>query len=403
MTNLLFSKTGIQRAFGPERCGKSNLHGSDVRMHESYPILEAVLDSIGSGIIVTDKHGKFVVWNPAATRMLGTQPDESGYSDWQNISGIYADDGTTELKAEESPFTRAIRGETIDSLRIYVHNEKMRRGLWLSLNIRPLMGASGEALGGVIVLTDITSQKLVEKELLRSNSDLQQFAALAAHDLQEPLRTVAGFLSLLMDRQGAQLDNKSRGYVDFIEDAVSRMQTLINDLLTYSRINSQTQKLEIVDCNDLLQDVIANLHATISESGAVINIEHLPRVHAEKSQLAQVFQNLIVNAIKFRKPDRQLNIDIRVQEKKAHFIFSVQDNGIGFESEHAHRVFDLFQRLHGRGEYEGSGIGLSVCKRIVERHGGSIFVESTPDEGSHFYFSIHREGDENGDQAHTAS
>lgn len=355
---------------------------------ETSLLLEEVINSIGSGVVVVDSQGNFILWNPAARQLLGKGPTNEPPERWSEIYGVYGDDGTTLLPVDELPLVRAMRGQSIDGLRVYVNNPDVPRGIWLSVNARPLADRAGGIVGGVIVFNDITSQKMVEKELMRSNNDLQEFASVAAHDLQEPLRTIGSFLELLSNRQKDKLDDKSLHYMQFINEAVERMQNLINDLLTYSRIQSRAKPFENVDCAKLVEEVLANLDTSIKESNAIINVDHLPTIKADRAQLMQVFQNLIANAIKFRSPERRLAIDIRAQKKRAHWIFSVQDNGIGISPKYGQRIFGLFQRLHPIDQYPGSGIGLSVCKRIVERHSGVIFVESKLGVGSSFYFTI---------------
>jgi signal transduction histidine kinase/DNA-binding NarL/FixJ family response regulator len=229
----------------------------------------------------------------------------------------------------------------------------------------------------------------VAEELARSNGDLQQFASAAAHDLQEPLRSVVSYLELLETRLNASggLDEKSAKYMTTASNAARRMQTLINDLLEYSRITTGAKAVEIVDCNVLANHIKENLTKALAESNAILEIGPLPKVKADRSQLAQLLQNLISNAIKFRSPDRQARVNISAERSGNEWIFAVKDNGIGLEMEYANRIFVVFQRLHTRGKYPGTGIGLALCKRIVERHKGKIWVESEPDKGTTFFFS----------------
>ena len=226
------------------------------------------------------------------------------------------------------------------------------------------------------------------EELSRSNRDLEQFAYAASHDLQEPLRMIAGYMHLLSDRYKGQLDEKADKYIAYAVDGAERMSTLIRDLLDYSRVNTRGEELRNVDCKKAFESAMRNLGTAIKESGAAITHDPLPVVRADQTQLAQLFQNLIGNAIKFRAPDRPPQIHVSVQKEPEHWLFRVQDNGIGFEQEYEDKIFLIFQRLHGRGQYPGTGIGLAICKRIIERHGGRIWAASEPDKGTTFFFTI---------------
>ena len=226
-----------------------------------------------------------------------------------------------------------------------------------------------------------------QEELARSNQDLEQFAYVASHDLQEPLRMVATYTQLLAERYQGKLDSEADKYIHYAVDGALRMQKLVQDLLAFSRVGRQGLTLESVDCNAVLQASLVNMGAAIEESGAVIQHTQLPRVMADSSQLAQVFQNLVGNAIKFRGSEPPL-IRVSAELKGKQWVFSVADNGIGIAPEHAESVFAIFRRLHTRAEYPGDGIGLSICKKIIEQHGGRIWVESELGQGSTFEFTL---------------
>lgn len=225
------------------------------------------------------------------------------------------------------------------------------------------------------------------EELARSNRDLEQFAYVASHDLQEPLRMVATYTQLLAERYQGKLDANADKYIHYAVDGALRMQTLVQDLLAFSRVGRQGTNLKVTDCNAVLESALQNLQAAIHESGAQVIHAHLPAVLADSSQLVQVFQNLIGNAVKFRGAEPPV-IRVSAQLEGREWTFSFADNGIGIEREEAGTVFVIFRRLHTREEYPGSGIGLAICKKIVEGHGGRIWVESEAGHGSIFRFTM---------------
>jgi light-regulated signal transduction histidine kinase (bacteriophytochrome) len=246
----------------------------------------------------------------------------------------------------------------------------------------------------IFVGVDITERKRAEEKLKltladleRSNKELEQFAYVASHDLQEPLRMVSSYTQLLARRYQSQLDAAANEFIAFAVDGANRMQALINDLLAYSRVGTLGKEFEPADCTAVLDRTLANLKAAIEKSSAVVTHDLLPTVMADNLQLVQLFQNLIGNAIKFHgeEPPR---VHVSAEQKGNEWVFSIRDNGIGIDPRYAERIFVIFQRLHTREEYPGTGIGLAICKKIVERHGGRIWVESQPGIGSTFYFTI---------------
>ena len=225
------------------------------------------------------------------------------------------------------------------------------------------------------------------EELARSNGELEQFAYVASHDLQEPLRMVASFTQLLGKRYGDKLDDDGRDFIHYAVDGANRMQSLISDLLSFSRIGTRESVFEPISCDFVLNRAMGNLALAIEESGAEITWGALPQVMGDAKQLSQVFQNLIGNAIKFRK-NKPPKVEIQAEPYGDNWKISIRDNGIGIMPEQASRIFVIFQRLHTRAEYPGTGIGLSICKKIVERHGGRIWMEGSPGGGSTFFFTL---------------
>jgi light-regulated signal transduction histidine kinase (bacteriophytochrome) len=255
-------------------------------------------------------------------------------------------------------------------------------------------GEKGEPVAILEINRDITERKQAEEtmarqaqELARSNAELEQFAYVASHDLQEPLRIITSYLQILERRYKENLDEDAVRYIARTVAGALRMRTLINDLLAYSRVGTGGKPFAAVDCEQVLAEALGNLKVAVGESGALITHDPLPRVLADDLQLVQLMQNLLSNAIKFRGQETP-KVHVAARKKGKEWVFSVQDNGIGMEPEYGERIFGIFQRLHTRTEYPGTGIGLAVCKKIVERHGGRIWVESVPHQGSTFYFTI---------------
>jgi light-regulated signal transduction histidine kinase (bacteriophytochrome) len=224
-------------------------------------------------------------------------------------------------------------------------------------------------------------------ELSRSNDELQQFAYVASHDLQEPLRMISSYTQLLGRRYGDGFDENAKEFMGFIVEGAGRMKQLIEDLLAYSRVGTKGREFKAFPAESALERALANLRATAERSAAEVTHDRLPMVTGDEGQLAQVFQNLIGNAIKFRGEEAP-RIHVSSRSADGEWVFSVRDNGIGFDPQYADRIFLVFQRLHNRAEYPGTGIGLAICKKIVDRHGGRIWVDSHPGTGSTFFFTI---------------
>jgi light-regulated signal transduction histidine kinase (bacteriophytochrome) len=241
------------------------------------------------------------------------------------------------------------------------------------------------------ILEDYSEEKgkveIINNDLSTANKELEQFAYVASHDMQEPLRTISNFVMLLKEKYAGNTDEDIEQYIKFIMDATSRMQQLIKDLLDFSRIGRNTI-FAFVDCNTIFNAVISDLALSIKESNAKITSANLPVVFGNEIELKQLLQNLITNAIKFQKKNVTPEITISAEEKDTEYFFSVKDNGIGIEEKYNDRIFIIFQRLHLTSDYPGTGIGLATCKKILSMHNGKIWIESKADKGSTFYFSI---------------
>jgi PAS domain S-box len=267
--------------------------------------------------------------------------------------------------------------------------------MYVSVTLSPIKNYEEKITGIAIIARDISRRKKIEGELKdtiaeleRSNYELQQFAYITSHDLQEPLRAIASFAQLLERRYKNRLDSDADEYIDFVVDSAVRMKEMIQGLLYYSRVGTRGEKFQLISAEEALKDALSNLKLVIKENKAQITCDKLPVLTADKGQLIQLFQNLIENAIKFRKPDIPPQIHISSRKDKETHIFSVKDNGIGMEPQYTGKIFEVFKRLHTIDEYKGAGIGLAISKRIIERHMGKIWVESELNRGSTFYFSI---------------
>jgi light-regulated signal transduction histidine kinase (bacteriophytochrome) len=224
-------------------------------------------------------------------------------------------------------------------------------------------------------------------DLERSNAELGRFAFVASHDLKEPLRVISNYVQMLERKNADKLDANSKVYMEFITDATKRMYALINDLLSFSRIGVAAEEREKIDLDEVAKETLANLDAGIRECNATITVGPLPEVNADKGQMIQLFQNLIGNAVKYRKANVPPRVKVEAIRQENGWLFHVTDNGIGIAPEYHEKIFVLFQRLHGREQYLGTGLGLAICRKIVERYGGKIGVESTLGNGATFYFT----------------
>lgn len=279
---------------------------------------------------------------------------------------------------------------------------------WVNVTISVMRSAGGMPQYSIAAIEDISERKLVQelleaslttqthyaKELTRSNAELEQFAYVASHDLQAPLGTIVGYAQLLERRCQNQLDPQANKFIANIVSSCERMQSLIDGLLEYSRVNKSQKVFELVDCNRVFDEACANLQVAIGNNQAVVTRTDLPVVTGDNFQLVQLFQNLIGNALKYRRTEPPI-VRASAALDGENWLFSVQDNGIGIAADFYPRIFQIFQRLHTQREYSGTGIGLAICQKIVERHGGRIWVESALDRGSTFYFYLPRTSDNN--------
>ncbi len=351
-----------------------------------------MLYSIGDGVITADPEGIIRHMNPVAAALTGWSESDAKQKNLEKVFHLVNE--TTRAKVETS-LADCLKGKVtilIPDGTLLISSEGNETPI--EGNIAPIIVNDLLPAGVVIVFKDQTTKRKEEEklkksnaELERSNKELEQFAYVASHDLQEPLRMVASFTQLLYKRYSNQMGKDADEFIMYIVDGANRMQRLIQDLLTYSRINTQGNIISEVDSHKALGEALSNLRVSIRESGAMITNEDLPVIKADYGQLVQVFQNLISNSIKFHGPAPPL-IHVSAVMKETEWIFTVRDNGIGIEEQYFKRIFLIFQRLHAGTEYPGTGIGLAICNRIVHRHGGRIWVNSEPGKGSVFNFTV---------------
>jgi PAS domain S-box-containing protein len=350
--------------------------------------LAAIVEFSDDAIISTTLDGTIVSWNRAGEKIYGyARQDAIG----NNFAMLVPEARRPELHEILETIARGERIEHVDT----VCARRDGKSLSVALTVSPMRDATGAVNGASVIARDITARKLAEEllhklneDLASSNRELEHFAYVASHDLQEPLRMVSSYTQLLAKRYEDKLDEDAREFIHYAVDGADRMQHLIHDLLSYSRVATHGDHFAPVDTAAVLGEATANLQMAIQESGAVVTHGPLPVLNGDRSQLMRVFQNLIANAIKFRKGDEPPSVHVSCEPRDGHWCFAVQDNGIGIDRQYFERIFVIFQRLHTREEYPGTGLGLALCQRIVVRHGGEMWVESEVGQGTTFFFTI---------------
>lgn len=356
-------------------------------LREKTVYLDNILHSSSLAIMAMDSDFRIKYYNTMAEKYFGYEAKE--------VVGKTVMELDIGKKRSFPLFEKAVENAREDGSPPFIDTVDTADGIcFLESKVAGIFDKENKLIGFMLISRDVTERKRAEAtlqkysdELVRSNKELELFASIASHDLQEPLRVVTGFAQLLDRRYRDKLDAEASEFISFIVDGAGRMHQLIKDLLDYSRVTTRGKPLEAVDANGVVSRALSNLKMSVDECGAEITVDALPEVNADESQLVRLFQNLIGNAVKYRG---EAAPRIRVSAKKEGntWVFSVADNGIGIDPQYHERIFQIFQRLHDKDEYPGTGIGLAVCKRIVERHGGRIWVESAQGKGSVFYFTI---------------
>jgi PAS domain S-box-containing protein len=359
-------------------------------MRES-ALLSAIVDSSDDAIMSKDLAGIIMSWNKGAERLFGYAAAEAI---GRSVTIIIPRE---RLDEERDILQRIARGERIERMET-VRITKNGIPLHVSLTISPVKDADGRIIGASKIAHDITARVKQEKAVItanealrRANADLEQFAYSASHDLQEPLRMVAIYSELLKKRFNGQLGEEGDEYIGYTIEGAMRMERLLKGIRIYTQVSTGEFRPERpVDAGDVLRSTLGNLQVAIQEADAVVTSGPLPPVLIQEFQLEQLFQNLIGNAIRYRS-SRQPQIHVAAKEEESEWLFSVKDNGIGIESKFREHIFGIFKRLHSANEHPGTGMGLAICQRVVERAGGRIWVESEPSRGSTFYFTLPRD------------
>ncbi|HYE08153.1 MAG TPA: ATP-binding protein [Planctomycetota bacterium] len=355
--------------------------------------LDLIVEQTGDGIIMADEKGVIRIFNPAAEAQHGVTKQEISAPGWADAYGLFALDGR-KLPLEETPLYRAVIGERVQNASWLVRKPSGEM-VYLTGTATPLRRADGSRAGAVLVTRDETQARRAAEELAaqalelrRSNEELDRFASAASHDLKAPLRTIASYTGLVEKRSGAQLDERTRGFLATIRDAADRMYAMVDGFLIYARLGAGPGRRERVQLDEVAASVRESLAHQISESGATVAFAQLPPVTGDAAAISQLLQNLIENAIKYRGADPP-RVDIRARQDGERWLITVADNGPGIPEVHREKIFEPFVQLQsGANNGSGSGIGLATCRRIVERHGGRIWVDANPDGGSHFRFTL---------------
>ncbi|OGQ08197.1 MAG: hypothetical protein A3G32_08635 [Deltaproteobacteria bacterium RIFCSPLOWO2_12_FULL_40_28] len=360
------------------------------KLQERYSL---IIETANDAFLSLDENGVIREWNQRAEVLFGMSKKEAS---GQKLSAlVLSDDLACHLQTRMKEYLEKGADPILNqNVEVKAYNKKGEAfPVEISMSIFPF----GEGYSFNIFVRDITERKKSEnltieqaRQLKESNHDLEQFAYVASHDLQEPLRMITGFGDLLEKKLESQ-DEKTLGYLHHVVDGAKRMQQMISNLLEYSRATKHEQEIDFVNSNEALECALKNLSATIQETKVEIKKEVLPQVRAYQGSLERLFQNLISNAIKFKR-DKNLLIEIKSKDAGSNYIFSIADNGIGIEKKDQDKIFDLFAKLHAHTQFSGFGIGLAVCKRIVESHGGQVWVDSAPGQGTTISFSWPKEG-----------
>jgi PAS domain S-box-containing protein len=359
----------------PDWASESDLYQFQVREATQY------------AMFMLDPQGFLVTWNAGVQHILGYSEEE-----WlgEHAAAIFTPaDQAHEVCAAEMK----LAAEAGCSTDIRWHRRKDGSELFAHGTMRAIRAVDGTLLGYAKILYDETKNKQLQDALTESNMALEQFAHVASHDLQEPLRTVSAYAELLRRDQSA-LNDQGKEFLELIVNGAKRMSALVKDLLTYAQVQTEVDRPSSCSLDQDLETALSQLEQRIQESKASVTHDPLPKLPADQGQMVRLFQNLVGNALKYQQPDVLPEIHVSAQQRGSEWVITVQDNGIGFDQKHANEIFTPFKRLHSAHDYEGTGVGLAICRRIVEGHGGRIWAESQPEQGASFRFALPLEGKE---------
>jgi PAS domain S-box-containing protein len=388
-------------------------------------MLQSVLDSMTEGLVAVDERGKFVIWNAAAERILGMGSTDLPATEWTGHYGLFLPDTVTPFPTEQLPVLRAICGE-VSTTEMFVRNHEIAEGTWIEVSSGPRKNSNGAVCGGVAAFRDITQRKADEREIRKlndelehrviertaqleaANKELEAFSYSVSHDLRAPLRHIGGFSKMLAEEYRSALDPTAQRYLDRIQAGSQEMGLLVDELLNLARVGRRALTLQPTQLNTVVAEVIAILRPECEGRKVEWNIAELPLVECDPVLVKQVFQNLLANALKFTRspggidgaraktpaptpetpaPTRAV-IEVSYKEEHGQFVFTVRDNGIGFDMKYVDKLFGVFQRLHRAEDFEGTGIGLATVQRIIQKHGGRVWAEAETNKGAAFYFTL---------------
>jgi PAS domain S-box-containing protein len=368
-------------------------------------LLHSVLDSMGDGLVVANTFGKFLVWNAAAEKIVGSGPLELPIEQWVESFGLYEPVEGQPYPTEQLPLVRALRGESCES-EMLVRSPRSTKSFWIEIAGRPLKDDKGTVIGAVAAIRDITERKISDQKLRQqhdelessilqrtvqleaANRELESFSYSVAHDLRAPLRHIAGFAQILGDDFSSSLEPEAKKYLERIQQGTRRLGLLLDELLNLLRVGRQPLNLQVIDLTAIVREVIAELAPQYAGRDVEWKLTPLPAAQCDATLVKQVFENLLSNAIKYSRPRRRAVIEIGEAQRDQQPAIFVRDNGVGFNMKYAGKLFGVFQRLHRDEEFEGTGVGLATVQRIIQKHRGTVWVEAELDRGATFYFTL---------------